>query len=154
MSQRNARYMYRYVRRVRRVIMNARTCFFSPDAFFAPTAFTGQQLTAGLSTPSRTTTGVTMKIFDWKRRESEDGLGEREERGVSKLLSLMCELVEPLTASCDIALFSRGNESFHPIVHLGTMVGSVHTFVILFTYIRKKKAVVTAVFYWFYFGGT
>lgn len=50
-------------------------CFFS-DAFFAPTAFTGQQLTTGVSTPSRTATGVTMKIFDWKRRESQDGLGE------------------------------------------------------------------------------
>eukprot|EP00752_Nemacystus_decipiens_P010026 g8939.t1 len=44
------------------------------DAFFAPTAFTGQQLTAGVSTPSRTASGVTMKIFDWKRRESQDGL--------------------------------------------------------------------------------
>ncbi|CAM9099971.1 unnamed protein product [Ectocarpus sp. 6 AP-2014] len=49
-------------------------CVGAANAFFAPTAFTGQQLTAGTSAPSRTTTGVTMKIFDWKRRESEDGL--------------------------------------------------------------------------------
>lgn len=45
------------------------------DAFFAPTAFTGQQL-AGVSAPSHTS-GVTMKIFDWKRRQEPDGVGER-----------------------------------------------------------------------------
>ena len=44
------------------------------DAFFAPTAFSGQQL-AGVSAPSHTS-GVTMKIFDWKRRQEPDGVGE------------------------------------------------------------------------------
>eukprot|EP00904_Undaria_pinnatifida_P006610 jgi/Undpi1/3079/HiC_scaffold_15.g06454.m1 len=42
------------------------------NAFFAPTAFTGQQL-AGVSAPSHTS-GVTMKIFDWKRRQEPDGV--------------------------------------------------------------------------------
>ena len=47
------------------------------DAFFAPTAFTGQQL-AGVSAPSHTS-GVTIKIFDWKRRQEPDGVGKRWE---------------------------------------------------------------------------
>ncbi|CAM9244129.1 unnamed protein product [Scytosiphon promiscuus] len=49
-------------------------CVGAANAFFAPTAFAGQQLVAGTRASSRTSTGVTMKIFDWKRRESEDGL--------------------------------------------------------------------------------
>lgn len=44
------------------------------DAFFAPSAFGGQQL-ATAKTPT-STTGVSMKIFDWKRRENPDGIGE------------------------------------------------------------------------------
>lgn len=47
------------------------------DAFFAPTAFTGQQLST-VGAPSRTT-GVTMKIFDWKRRQNPDGVGEKKQ---------------------------------------------------------------------------
>ncbi|CAM9297364.1 unnamed protein product [Ascophyllum nodosum] len=42
------------------------------NAFFAPTAFTGQRLS--VSTSSRDGSGVSMKIFDWKRRQNPDGI--------------------------------------------------------------------------------
>lgn len=45
----------------------------SANAFFAPSVFAGRQLA---SAPSSTgsTSGVTMKIFDWKRRQNPDGI--------------------------------------------------------------------------------
>lgn len=102
----------------------------SPDAFFAPTAFTGQQLTTGVSTPSRTATGVTMKIFDWKRRESQDGLGEMG-RGESRsrIFGRLWDIegVQPRatgTACCCLLVLSSHVKS---IMHLWCFVSSCHT---------------------------
>lgn len=49
--------------------------FLGPDAFVAPSAFAGRQL-AGARVSVGGNPGVTMKIFDWKRRQSQDGRGE------------------------------------------------------------------------------